>query len=73
MDFDDFVANFDNLYICNLTPDAPLDAPRKWEVVEHNGRWIKGFSAGGRPSREGIFFYNGSHHGTFLQYNFMTF
>uniref|UniRef100_A0A0B7A6W7 Calpain catalytic domain-containing protein n=1 Tax=Arion vulgaris TaxID=1028688 RepID=A0A0B7A6W7_9EUPU len=52
MDFDDFLANFDNLYICNLTPDSPIETPRKWEAVEHSGRWVKGFSAGGRPSKE---------------------
>lgn len=52
MDFEDFLANFDVLDICNLTPDAVGDVQRKWHTVEHNGRWVKGFNAGGRQSKE---------------------
>ena len=53
MDFEDFLANFDVLDICNLTADAVGDIQRKWHNVEHHGRWVKGFNAGGRQSREG--------------------
>lgn len=49
MDFEDFVGHFDSLDICNLTPDAPVDTQRKWVSVEHHGRWMKNFNAGGRP------------------------
>ncbi|RUS84592.1 hypothetical protein EGW08_007619 [Elysia chlorotica] len=52
MDFEDFLVNFDRLDICNLTPDAAGDVQRKWHVVEHHGRWVKSFNAGGRQSKE---------------------
>ncbi|XP_012942074.1 calpain-9 [Aplysia californica] len=50
MDFEDFKDNFDNVVICNLTPDSPVDFERKWHTVEHHGQWTKHFNAGGRPS-----------------------
>lgn len=53
MDFQDFLRNFDELVICNLTPDTPIEMPRKWFVEEHNGRWVKNFNAGGSPSQTG--------------------
>ena len=56
MDFEDFLDNFDSLDICNLTPDSPVDVQRKWVSVEHNGRWMKHFNAGGRPSCPGELF-----------------
>ncbi|KAL4237592.1 hypothetical protein ACF0H5_002306 [Mactra antiquata] len=49
MDFNDFLKNFDTVDICNLTPDSPIDMPRQWHTTEFHGRWLKGFSAGGRP------------------------
>ncbi|XP_013405349.1 calpain-9 isoform X1 [Lingula anatina] len=49
MDFRDFLENFDTLDICNLTPDSPLDTPRRWKVAQFHGRWQKGISSGGRP------------------------
>ena len=53
MDFDDFMKNFDNLVICNLSPDAPVAMPRKWYSVHHHGRWVQYFNAGGRPQCKG--------------------
>ncbi|KAL8604816.1 hypothetical protein ACOMHN_028444 [Nucella lapillus] len=49
MEFRDFMDNFDSLVVCNLTPDAPIAASRKWFIAEHHGRWVKHFNAGGRP------------------------
>ncbi|XP_041352940.1 calpain-9-like [Gigantopelta aegis] len=51
MDFRDFLQNFDVLDICNLSPNTMADMPRQWHVVEHHGKWQKGFNAGGQPSR----------------------
>lgn len=53
MDFNDFLKNFDTVDICNLTPDSPIDMPRQWHTTEFHGRWLKGFSAGGRPTLRG--------------------
>ena len=53
MDFNDFLKNFDTLDICNLTPDSPIDMPRQWHTNEFHGRWLRGFSAGGRPTFRG--------------------
>lgn len=53
MDFEDFLSTFDTLEICNLPADAPLDLPKRWHTVEHHGRWIEHFNAGGRPVKEG--------------------
>ncbi len=50
MSFKDFMNYFDQLEICNLTPDA-LDADfssrPKWEVATFEGSWIAGETAGG--------------------------
>ncbi|KAL5008896.1 hypothetical protein ScPMuIL_014477 [Solemya velum] len=53
MDFEDFLNNFHTLDICNLTPDSPVDMPRQWHTAEYHGRWIEGFSGGGRSSLTG--------------------
>ena len=55
MDFRDFLVNFDVLDICNLSPNAMSDMPRPWHVVEHHGKWQKGFNAGGQPAKTGPF------------------
>ncbi|OCT77965.1 calpain-9 [Xenopus laevis] len=48
MDFEDFKKHFDKLEICNLTPDAlDEDSEHKWEVIVHEGSWIRGSTAGG--------------------------
>ncbi|KAK6998453.1 calpain-9 [Biomphalaria glabrata] len=52
MEFEDFLANFDTLDICHLTPDAPVDVQKRWHTVEFHGKWIEHFSAGGRPVLE---------------------
>ncbi|CAH1790763.1 unnamed protein product [Owenia fusiformis] len=51
MDFRDFQANMDTLDICNLTPDSPLETPRKWVINQHYDQWKKRLTAGGRPSQ----------------------
>ncbi|XP_059154778.1 calpain-9-like [Physella acuta] len=58
MDLEDFLATFDTLEICNLPADAPLDVPKRWHTVEHHGRWIESFNAGGRPIKEGTHWSN---------------
>uniref|UniRef100_A0A8D0GBV5 Calpain 9 n=1 Tax=Sphenodon punctatus TaxID=8508 RepID=A0A8D0GBV5_SPHPU len=48
MKFGDFIAHFDKVEICNLTPDALDDkVPQKWEVTVHQGSWVRGSTAGG--------------------------
>nr|XP_055041309.1 calpain-3b isoform X1 [Misgurnus anguillicaudatus] len=48
MCFEEFKKNFTNLEICNLTPDTLQDDQMfKWNVVMHEGRWVRGCSAGG--------------------------
>ncbi|XP_052442317.1 calpain-3b [Carassius gibelio] len=48
MCFEEFKKNFTKLEICNLTPDTlEDDQTLKWNVTIHEGRWVKGCSAGG--------------------------
>ena len=52
MSYDDFVRSFDKLEVCNLGPDALTDqlaerSGRPWEMVQHEGEWIKNVTAGG--------------------------
>uniref|UniRef100_A0A9J7WY21 Calpain-3 n=1 Tax=Cyprinus carpio carpio TaxID=630221 RepID=A0A9J7WY21_CYPCA len=48
MCFEEFKKNFTKLEICNLTPDTLEDDQMlKWNVTIHEGRWVKGCSAGG--------------------------
>ncbi|XP_029450050.1 calpain-9 [Rhinatrema bivittatum] len=48
MTFEDFKKYFDKVEICNLTPDAlDDDATHKWEVMIHEGSWVRGSTAGG--------------------------
>lgn len=48
MSYRDFSRFFDQLEICNLTPDSlDVDDKSKWEVASFNGAWIAGQSAGG--------------------------
>lgn len=50
MSYKDFRSYFDQLEICNLTPDALDDdfsARPKWEVSTFEGSWVAGSTAGG--------------------------
>lgn len=48
MSFDDFTRNFTKLEMCNLTPDTLQgDERHSWTVSVHEGRWVRGSSAGG--------------------------
>lgn len=48
MCFEEFQKNFTKLEICNLTPDTLQDDQMlKWSVTVHEGRWVRGCSAGG--------------------------
>ncbi|XP_016094104.1 calpain-3b [Sinocyclocheilus grahami] len=48
MCFEEFKKNFTKLEICNVTPDTLEDDQMlKWNVTTHDGRWVKGCSAGG--------------------------
>ncbi len=54
---DDFLANFDSLAVCHLPPEANASSSKLWSAQRFRGKWIKNFSAGGRPKFKGI----GSH------------
>ncbi|XP_014667421.1 PREDICTED: calpain-9-like [Priapulus caudatus] len=50
MSWKDFIANFQKLEICNLSPDALEDDPsatKRWEMNVHEGAWTRGCTAGG--------------------------
>ncbi|XP_063079891.1 calpain-3b [Engraulis encrasicolus] len=48
MTFQTFQHHFTKLEICNLTPDTLKgDGFSNWTVTVHEGRWVKGCSAGG--------------------------
>nr|XP_013011979.1 calpain-9 isoform X1 [Cavia porcellus] len=48
MAFKDFKTHFDKVEICNLTPDAlEEDTLHRWEVIVHQGSWVRGSTAGG--------------------------
>uniref|UniRef100_A0A669CAI4 Calpain-3 n=1 Tax=Oreochromis niloticus TaxID=8128 RepID=A0A669CAI4_ORENI len=48
MSFADFKKNFTKLEMCNLTPDTLQgDERNTWTVSVHEGRWVRGSSAGG--------------------------
>ena len=53
MNFNDFVALFSTIELCNLPPDAPLETPHLWSVFSFKGRWKRGVNAGGRPICKG--------------------
>uniref|UniRef100_A0A8C5E968 Calpain-3 n=1 Tax=Gouania willdenowi TaxID=441366 RepID=A0A8C5E968_GOUWI len=48
MSFEDFKKYFTKLEMCNLTPDTLQgDERHSWTVSVHEGRWVRGSSAGG--------------------------
>lgn len=48
MSYKDFIKYFDQLEICNLSPDAlDMDNNFKWEVATFEGAWVPGQTAGG--------------------------
>lgn len=56
MGFEEFQKNFTKLEICNLTPDTLQDDQMlKWNVTVHEGRWVRGCSAGGCRNFPGIY------------------
>lgn len=48
MSYENFSKNFTRVEICNMTPDTLKDdRMANWTVTVHEGRWVKGCSAGG--------------------------
>uniref|UniRef100_A0A8C6MKS6 Calpain-3 n=1 Tax=Nothobranchius furzeri TaxID=105023 RepID=A0A8C6MKS6_NOTFU len=59
MSFDDFKKTFTKLEMCNLTPDTLQDDERQtWTVSVHEGRWVRGSSAGGCRNSPDTFWTN---------------
>lgn len=49
MDLKDFLSNFDEVDVCNLTPDSITEGRlRAWNCTILHGAWIRGKSDGGR-------------------------
>ena len=52
MSFEDWLRNFEQIQICNVSPDT-LKASRggpqgyKWNCIQYDGEWVIGRSAGG--------------------------
>lgn len=57
MSYSDFLKYFDNLEICNLSPDSLTDSQANWKIDVFEGEWIKGISSGGCNNRD-TFHYN---------------
>jgi len=53
MELKDFMANFDLVEVCNLTPDETSDLGSKCVCHSFNGKWKRGVTGGGRPSCKG--------------------
>lgn len=53
MTYEDWVINFDQIQICNISPDTLRSARSegsqsfKWNSIQFDGEWINGRSAGG--------------------------
>ena len=49
MSFQDFVAEFSKLEICNLGPDTVMErgSKKSYEMTAHYGSWKKRLNAGG--------------------------
>uniref|UniRef100_A0A3Q2YPX0 Calpain-3 n=1 Tax=Hippocampus comes TaxID=109280 RepID=A0A3Q2YPX0_HIPCM len=63
MSFDDFKRNYTKLEICNLTPDTlQRDERHSWNVSVHEGRWVRGSSAGGCRNFPDTFWTNPQYH-----------
>ncbi|XP_067840183.1 calpain-9 [Heptranchias perlo] len=59
MAFDDFKRHYDKVEVCNLTPDSlDEDAIHKWEVINFEGIWTKGCTAGGCRNFQDTFWIN---------------
>lgn len=50
MELKDFMANFDLVEVCNLTPDEASDIGSKCVCHSFSGKWKRGVTGGGRPS-----------------------
>jgi len=64
MAFNDFLRNFTKLEICNLGPDAIEDDEDQtnWVAAYHEGRWIRGCTAGGCRNFPDTFWINPQYH-----------
>uniref|UniRef100_S4RFJ9 Uncharacterized protein n=1 Tax=Petromyzon marinus TaxID=7757 RepID=S4RFJ9_PETMA len=64
MSFSDFKRNFSKMEICNLSPDTlrTQSGSRHWTVTAHEGRWLRGCTAGGCRNYAGTFWTNPQFH-----------
>ncbi|XP_069502379.1 calpain-1 catalytic subunit-like [Ambystoma mexicanum] len=59
MRMEDFLRCFDNLELCNLSPDS-LGIPKEdgWNNSIFQGRWVRGYNAGGCRNNQATFWTN---------------
>lgn len=53
MELQDFLAHFNTVQICSLSPEVlgPSPAGGGWHIHTFQGRWVRGFNSGGsQPS-----------------------
>jgi len=67
MSYEDFIKNFYQLEMCNLSAESLTDDPtvalnRRWEEVRHGGSWIKKVTAGGSRNNLETFWTNPQYH-----------
>ncbi|XP_028920617.1 calpain-12 isoform X2 [Ornithorhynchus anatinus] len=69
MELGDFLRHFDTVQICSLSPEVlgPRSQGGGWHVRSFQGRWVRGFSAGGGQTHMDTFWTNPQFQLTLLE------